>query len=79
MERQSKFTKDNKRKKFFEDLINSYNTSVKSIKDLDDLYQLAIEENNKSVQTEILENINNLRNQVKKDEINVFYLMILIH
>ena len=73
MERQSKFTKDNKRKKFFEDLINSYNTSVKSIKDLDDLYQLAIEENNTSVQTaEILENINNLRNQVKKDEIKCF-------
>ena len=36
------------------------------------MYQLAIEENNKSVQTEILENINNLRNQVKKDEIKCF-------
>ena len=55
-----------KEKKFFEDLINSYNNSVKSIKDLDDLNQLAIEENNTSVQTEILENINNLRNQQKK-------------
>ena len=36
------------------------------------MHQLAIEENNKSVQTEILENINNLRNQIKKDEIKCF-------
>ena len=55
-----------KEKKLFEELINSYSESVKSIKDLDDLYQLAIEENNKSVQDEVSENIITLRKQVKK-------------
>ena len=53
-------------------MINSYSESVKSIKDLDDLYQLAIEENNKSVQDEVSENIITLRKQVKKNEIKCF-------
>ncbi len=61
-----------KEKKLFEELINSYSESVKSIKDLDDLYQLAIEENNKSVQDEVSENIITLRKQVKKNEIKCF-------
>ena len=33
-----------KEKKLYEDLINSYNYSVKTIKELDDLNQLALEE-----------------------------------
>ena len=61
-----------KEKKLFEDLINSYDETVKGIKDLDDLYQLAIEENNKSVQDEVSENIITLRKQVKKNEIKCF-------
>ncbi len=53
-------------------MINSYSESAKSIEDLDDLYQLAIEENNKSIQDEISENIIILRKQVKKNEIKCF-------
>ena len=39
-----------KEKKLFEDLINSYQNSVGQINDLDDLYQLALEENNSEIQ-----------------------------
>ena len=46
-----------KEKKLYEDLVNSYNSSVEKLKDLDDLNQLAIEENNKTVQKEILQNL----------------------
>ena len=35
-----------KEKKFYEDLTNSLNNSVEKLKDLDDLNQLAIEEEN---------------------------------
>jgi peptide chain release factor 2 len=38
-----------KEKKLFEDLINSYQNSVGQINDLDDLYQLALEENNSEI------------------------------
>jgi len=61
-----------KEKKFFEDLINSYNTGVEKQKDLHDLYVLAQEENNKSIIDEVLINIKDLRNKVKKNEIKCF-------
>ncbi len=61
-----------KEKKFFEDLINSYNDSIKSLNDLNDLYSLAIEESNKNVLNEILQNIKDLRSSAKKNEINCF-------
>ncbi|MFL2903101.1 MAG: peptide chain release factor 2, partial [Candidatus Pelagibacter sp.] len=38
-----------KEKKLYEDLINSYNNSIKKLKDLNDLIQLALEENNQVV------------------------------
>ena len=43
-----------KEKKLYEDLINSYETSIKKLDDLDDLNKLAIEENNLSIQKEDL-------------------------
>ena len=43
----SKSKKIIKEKKLFEDLINSYNQTNKQLKDFNDLYKLAIEENNK--------------------------------
>ena len=46
-----------KEKKLFEDLINSHLQSNKQLKDLDDLYELALEENNKDIQNEINQNI----------------------
>ena len=61
-----------KKKKLYEDLINSYKNSIIQLKDLDDLNQLASEENNRIVQSEILQNIKKLRILVKKNEIGCF-------
>ena len=56
----------------FEDLIDSLKNSNIKIKDLDDLNQLAIEEDNLNIQREVLENIKELRDQIKKNEIKCF-------
>jgi peptide chain release factor 2 len=61
-----------KEKKLYEDLINSLNNSTIKLKDLDDLYQLAVEEKNLSIQNEVFENIKELRKLVKKNEIKCF-------
>ena len=61
-----------KEKKLFEDLINSYENSIEKLNDLNDLNRLAIEEGNITVQNEVLENIKDLRNLVKKNEIKCF-------
>ena len=55
-----------KEKKLYEDLINSYNHSVKSLEEFDELNELAIEEKNQSIIIEILENIRNLKSLTKK-------------
>ncbi len=55
-----------KEKKLYEDLINSFENSIKKLKDLDDFTELAIEENNQGIQNEVLENIKDLRLIVKK-------------
>jgi len=61
-------TKILKEKKLFENLINSYETSLNKLNDLDDLNKLAIEENNINIQSEIFDNIKELRKLVKKNE-----------
>jgi len=61
-----------KEKKLYEDLINSFENSFIQLKDLSDLNELAIEENNSSIQNEVIDNIKNLREQVKKNEIRCF-------
>ena len=61
-----------KEKKLYEDLINSFETSLKKLNDLDDLNQLALDENNVNIQNEIFENIKDLRELVKKNEIKCF-------
>ena len=61
-----------KEKKLYDDLINSYNDTIKKLKDLDDLNELASEENNQIVYKEILQNIKDLRKIVKKNEIKCF-------
>ena len=38
-----------KEKKLYEDLVNSYESSLKQFNELSDLYDLALEENNQSV------------------------------
>ena len=61
-----------KEKKLYEDLVNSFEYSIKKLKDLDDLKELAVEEENLSIQKEILNNVVDLRNLVKKNEIKCF-------
>jgi peptide chain release factor 2 len=61
-----------KEKKLYEDLINSYNYSIKTLKDLDELNELASDEKNKSVINEVLENIRKLKILTKKNEIKCF-------
>ena len=48
------------------------NVSNTKLQDLEDLNQLAIEENDKKIQDEVLENVKTLRESVKKNEINCF-------
>ena len=50
-----------KEKKFYEDLTNSLNNNTEKLKDLDDLNQLALEEENLQVQKEVLQNVKDLR------------------
>ncbi len=61
-----------KEKKFFEDLINSLNSSVEKLNDFEDLNELALEENNSDIQFEIIQNIKKLRSEIKKSEIKCF-------
>ena len=61
-----------KEKKLYEDLISSYDYSVKTLEDLNDLNELALEEKNHTIVIEILENIKNLRNLAKKNETKCF-------
>ena len=68
----SRSTKILKEKKLFENLIKSYETSLNRLNDLDDLNKLAIEENNINIQSEIFDNIKELRKLVKKNEIKCF-------
>ena len=61
-----------KEKKLFEDLISSYDQSIKQLNDLDDLYEIAIEENNNEIQNEVYQNIKILRTLSKKNEVKCF-------
>ena len=61
-----------KEKKLHEDLIHSYDYSVKSLKDLDDLNELAFEEKNQSIINEVLENTKKLKILTKRNETKCF-------
>ena len=61
-----------KEKKLFEDLLNIQKVSIEKLSDLNDLNELALEEENQTVQKEILQNIKDLRTLVKKNEIKCF-------
>ena len=61
-----------KEKKLFEDLVVSYENSIKKLSDLDDLNNLAVEENNITILKEVLTNIKELLDIVKKNEIKCF-------
>ena len=61
-----------KEKKFYEDLINSHEYSIKSLKDLDELNDLAIAEDNQIIIKEVLDNIKDLKKITKKNETKCF-------
>ena len=61
-----------KEKKLYEELINSYDNSVKSLNDLNELNELALEEKNQSIITEVLGSIKNLKKTAKKNETKCF-------
>jgi len=61
-----------KEKKLYEDLINSYNNSVKSIIDLHELNELAEEEKNQSIINEVLDSLKDLKKLAKQNETKCF-------
>jgi len=61
-----------KEKKLYEELINSYNNSVKSLTELHELHELALEEKNQSIIIEVLESIKDLKKVAKKNETKCF-------
>jgi peptide chain release factor 2 len=56
----------------YEDLINSLENTTQQLKDLIELNHLATQENNNEIQNEILINIKELRDNVRKNEIKCF-------
>jgi peptide chain release factor 2 len=61
-----------KEKKLHEDLIHSYDYSVKSLQDLDELNELAFEEKNQPIINEVLENTKKLKILTKRNETKCF-------
>tara|TARA_A100001015_G_scaffold184619_1_gene205418 strand:- start:4180 stop:5160 length:981 start_codon:yes stop_codon:yes gene_type:complete len=61
-----------KEKKLYEDLVNTFNSSEKKLIELDDLNNLALEENNQEIQKEVLDKVKYLRKLVKSNEIKCF-------
>ena len=61
-----------KEKKFQEDLINSYNSSIKECKEISDFLNLAIEENNTSVINDSIKSLEELKFKTKKNETKCF-------
>ena len=61
-----------KEKKLYEDLISSCNNSIKSLIDLHELNELALEEKNQLIVNEVLESIKDLKKSAKKNETKCF-------
>ena len=61
-----------KEKKIYEDLISSFDISNNKLRELVELNQLALEEENFDIQKEVLQNIKDLEKLVKKNEIKCF-------
>jgi peptide chain release factor 2 len=68
----SKSKKILKEKKLFEDLVNSYKDSEKNLGDIQELYKLALEENNNDLFQELTNNLKELKKNVKKTEVKCF-------
>ena len=61
-----------KEKNFHEDLVKSFENSKKEIKDLSDLYDLAVDENNQTIIKDLVKSCNDLQIKSKKNEIKCF-------
>ena len=61
-----------KEKKLYEDLINAHDNSVRSLRDLGELNELALEEKNQIIINEVLVSIKDLKNLAKKNETKCF-------
>ena len=61
-----------KEKKLFEELTNSYKNSQKNLDDINELYRLALEENNNDLLQELTNNLKELKKDIKKTEIKCF-------
>ena len=61
-----------KDKKFFEDLVETYKSHLIQLSELEDLFQLAEEENNQQIIDEVFIKIKELKNKVKKNEVKCF-------
>ena len=68
----SKSKKVLKEKKLFEELTNSYKNSVKNLVDFKELYKLTLEENNNDLVKELINNLKELKKDIKKTEIKCF-------
>ena len=68
----SKAEKILKEKKLYEDLVQSYEFSLKQFNEINDLYKLALEENNQSILKDSENNILELHKNIKKNEIRCF-------
>ena len=61
-----------KEKKLYEDLVNTFNSSEKKLTELDELNNLALEEDNQEIQKEVLDKVKDLRKLIKSNEIKCF-------
>lgn len=66
MGQQIKSWKNFKRKKLYEDLVQSYEISLKQFNEIVDLYNLALEENNQTILKDSENNILELHKKIKK-------------
>ncbi|MBD1172179.1 peptide chain release factor 2 [Pelagibacterales bacterium SAG-MED05] len=67
-----KVKKTVKEKKIYEDILNSFNSSTNEIKNLKDLFNLALDEKNDEILKDCDDKIEQLLKLIKKNEINCF-------
>ena len=61
-----------KEKKFFENILENFNSTVNELENLEQLLELALNENNNIVIKDCEKKINLLLNQIKKTEVSCF-------
>ena len=72
MERPKFSKKNSKKKKFFEDILNSYKKSLQDLENIKDLFELATLEKDEETIQDCIKKILNILLEIKKKEINCF-------